>query len=155
MEEKKKVFPHNDLPVGLCCDHAGYEMKEYIIGLLNEEGVAFKDYGAYSPESSDYPDFAHPLARAVESGECYLGIAVCGTGNGINMTLNKHQGVRSALCWTGEVAFYARAHNNANILTLPGRIIANAEAKHIIEIFFNTEFEGGRHQRRIDKISVE
>lgn len=153
--EEKKVFPKNDKPVGLCSDHAGYEMKEYIIGLLNEEGVEFRDYGTYTSESSDYPDFAHPLARAVENGECYMGIAFCGTGNGINMTLNKHQGVRSALCWMGEIAYYARLHNNANILTLPARIVANVEAKHIIEIFFNTQFEGGRHQRRIDKIPVE
>jgi len=153
--EEKNIFPKSDKPIGLCSDHAGYYMKEYVIGLLNSEGIEFKDYGAYTSESSDYPDFAHPMARAIEQGECEMGIALCGTGNGINMVLNKHQGVRSALCWMGDVAFYARAHNNANVLTLPARVIADVEAKHIIQIFFNTEFEGGRHQRRVSKIPVE
>lgn len=153
--EVKKIFPANDRPVGICSDHAGFVMKDYIIALFKTEGINYKDYGTYSAESCDYPDYAHQLARAVESGECYKGIAICGTGNGINMALNKHQGIRSALCWSGETAFYSRAHNDANILTLPGRIIADAEAKHIIEIFFNTAFEGGRHQKRVDKIPLK
>ena len=102
----------------------------------------------------DYPDFAHPLALAVEAGECYPGIAICGSGNGINMTLNKHQGIRAALCWIPEIAHLARLHNDANILVMPGRFITNEEAVQIMEQFFSTEFEGGRHIRRINKIPI-
>lgn len=146
------IFSKTEKPIGICSDHAGFELKNYIISILEEEGVDYKDYGACSSESCDYPDFAHKLGNAIESGECEVGIAMCGTGNGINITLNKHQKVRSALCWTGEIAYYAKAHNNANVITLPARIIAKEEARHILSLFFNTEFEGGRHQARIDKI---
>lgn len=138
--------------IGLTSDHAGYELKEFAKEVLDKKGIPYKDYGAQSAESSDYPDFAHPLAYAVEKGEVYMGIAVCGTGNGIAITLNKHMGIRAALCWTAEIAKLARAHNNANILVMPGRFISNEEATKAIEAFLNTEFEGGRHQRRIDKI---
>lgn len=141
--------------IGLCSDHAGFELKEYVRGWLEVKGWPYKDYGTYSAESCDYPDFAHQLAQAVEAGECYPGIAICGSGNGINMTLNKHQGVRAALCWTAEIAHLARQHNDANVLVMPGRFIGTEEADMIMTEFFNTAFEGGRHQRRIDKIPVQ
>lgn len=141
--------------VGLACDHAGYEMKEFVIGLLEAEGIAYKDFGTYSTDSVDYPDYAHPLATAVEKGECYPGIAICGSGNGITITLNKHQGIRAALCWNEEIARLARLHNDANIVSMPGRFIDQVMAAKIVETFLNTEFEGGRHQKRIDKIPVK
>ena len=142
-------------PVGLACDHAGYEMKQIVMRELDVRGIAYKDFGTYSTDSCDYPDFAHPLALAVEAGECYPGIAICGSGNGISMTLNKHQGIRAALCWTAEIAHMARLHNDANVLVMPGRYISTEEADMIMTEFFSTEFEGGRHQKRIDKIPVK
>lgn len=141
-----------DKPLGICSDHAGYELKSIIEGYLEANGVAYKDFGTYSAESCDYPDFAHPCAAAVEAGECYPAIAMCGSGNGIAMTLNKHQGIRAAICWTTELAALARQHNNANVLVLPARFIAPEVALEIVDVFLNTDFEGGRHQRRIDKI---
>lgn len=150
------IFPEKlGTPIGLCSDHAGFEMKKYIIGLLEEEGISYKDYGTYSAESSDYPDFAHKLGCAIDNGECVVGIALCGTGNGINITLNKHQGVRSALCWNSDIAFYAKSHNDANVICFPARVIANEEAKHILKRFFEATFEGGRHERRIEKIPIK
>lgn len=143
------------IPVGLCSDHAGFELKNIIIGYLESQGIAYKDFGTFSAESCDYSDFAHPCALAVESGEVYPGVAVCGSGNGIGMTLNKHQGIRAALCWLPELARLARAHNNANILVLPGRFIEPEVALQCVDVFFSTDFEGGRHQRRIDKMPVE
>ncbi|EGJ72345.1 sugar-phosphate isomerase, RpiB/LacA/LacB family [Bacteroides coprosuis DSM 18011] len=140
--------------IGICADHAGYELKTYVAEWLKEKGYDVKDFGTHSEERCDYPDFAHPLARAVEAKECELGVAVCGSGNGINMTLNKHQGIRAALCWTEEIAELARQHNNANVLVMPGRFISQEEANKILTIFFSTEFEGGRHQQRIDKIPI-
>ena len=141
------------LPVALCSDHAGYPTKEAIKRWLDEQGIAYKDFGTHSEESCDYPDFAHPCAAAVEQGECYPGIAVCGSGQGVNMTLNKHEDVRSALCWNVEVARLARQHNDANAIALPGRFINDKEAIQMIEAFLTVPFEGGRHQRRIDKIA--
>ena len=141
--------------IGICSDHAGYLLKEYIKRWLTSKGWEFKDFGTHSEESCDYPDFAHPLALAVESGECYPGIAVCGSGNGISMTLNKHQGIRAALCWEPEIARLARQHNDANILVMPGRFVTNEEADKIMTEFFESQFEGGRHQKRIDKIPVK
>jgi len=141
--------------IGICSDHAGYLLKEYVKRWLTSKGWEFKDFGTYSEESCDYPDFAHPLALAVESGECYPGIAVCGSGNGISMTLNKHQGIRAALCWEPEIARLARQHNDANILVMPGRFVTNEEADKIMTEFFESQFEGGRHQKRIDKIPVK
>lgn len=144
----------NKKTVGLACDHAGYEMKEFVKNMLTARDYECKDFGAYSTESVDYPDFAHPLALAVEQGECYPGIAICGSGNGINMTLNKHQGIRSALCWTDELASLARAHNDANVLVMPGRFIPMEMAEKIVDAFLATPFEGGRHNRRVEKIPV-
>ena len=140
--------------VGMACDHAGFEMKEHVKALLEARGYVCKDFGTYSTDSVDYPDFAHPLALAVEAGECYPGIAICGSGNGINMTLNKHQSIRSALCWTDELASLARAHNDANVLVMPGRFIPMEMAEKIVDTFLSTPFEGGRHCRRVDKIPV-
>ena len=147
------LFQNSEKPIGLASDHAGFATKSYIIRILEENGIPYKDFGTFSGESADYPDYAHPLATAVEKQACYPGIAVCGTGNGINMTMNKHQGIRSALCWNTEVAFYARAHNDANVLALPGRLLSEQEVYDILVMFLNTPFEGERHERRIGKIS--
>lgn len=143
------------MKIALCSDHAGYEMKAMIEGYLESQGKEFDDFGTYSAESCDYPDFAHPAATAVEEGQCYPGIALCGTGNGIGMTLNKHQGIRAALCWDVEIAKLARQHNDANVLVLPARFIDPVVALAIVDAFLNTPFEGGRHQRRIDKIPAK
>lgn len=145
-------FNDSEKPIGLASDHAGFNAKSYIIEVLEDMGLKYRDFGAYSTDSTDYTDYAHPLALAVESGECRFGIAMCGTGNGINMTLNKHQGIRAALCWNPEITFYARAHNNANVLSLPGRFLDNDEILEILKVFLNTPFEGGRHERRVNKI---
>lgn len=141
--------------IAICSDHAGYELKSIIEGYLEANNLEFEDFGTFSAESCDYPDFAHPAARAVEEGKCYPGIAMCGSGNGIAMTLNKHQGIRAALCWNTELASLARRHNDANVLVLPARFIEPALALQIVDTFLSTGFEGGRHQRRIDKIPVK
>ena len=125
------------------------------IQYLEPKGYQYKDFGTYSDTSCDYPDFAHPLAEAVESGECYPGIAICGSGEGMVMTLNKHQGIRAGLAWDKEVAGLIRQHNNANVLVMPGRFIANKLAETIMDEFFKTPFEGGRHERRVEKIPVK
>ena len=140
--------------IGIACDHAGYEMKEFLVGYLGAQGYEVLNFGTDSPESVDYPDFAHPLAEAVESGELPLGVALCGTGEGMAMTLNKHQGIRAGLAWAPEIGALIRQHNNANVLVLPARFITNDEAVNILDTFLATEFEGGRHQRRIDKMAV-
>ncbi len=142
----------SNIPVGLCSDHAGFELKSIIDGYLLSQGIESKDFGTYSADSCDYPDYAHPCALAVENGEVFPAIAICGTGNGIGMTLNKHQGIRAALCWNTEIASLARRHNDANVLVLPARFIAPEVALQIVDVFLSTEFEGGRHQKRIDKI---
>ena len=141
--------------IGLASDHAGFELKEFVKQWLEQKGWEYKDFGTYSTASCDYPDLAHPLAEAVEAGECYPGIAICGSGEGISMTLNKHQGIRAALCWIPEIARLARQHNDSNVLVMPGRFIDTATADQIMTEFFNTAFEGGRHQARIDKIPVK
>lgn len=140
--------------IGLAADHAGYEMKEVIAGYLMACGYAIKDYGTHSTASVDYPDYAHPLALGIENGECRLGIALCGSANGISITLNKHQGIRAAICWLPELASLARRHNDANVCSLPARFIDNKMACDIVDTFLAAEFEGGRHQARIDKIPV-
>lgn len=139
-------------PIGLASDHAGFPLKEYIIELFDKQGVNYIDLGTHSTESVDYPDFAHKLGKAIDNKECDFGIAICGTGNGINMALNKHQHVRAALCWNKEIAELVRMHNDANVLVMPGRFITQEEALEMINTFFTTNFEGGRHQTRIDKI---
>lgn len=141
--------------VGLASDHAGYELKQFVKQYLEKKGITYKDFGTYSTESCDYPDFAHPLAEAVEKGECYPGIGICGSGEGISMTLNKHQQIRAALCWLPEIAHLARQHNDANVLVMPGRFINTDMAEKIMDEFFSTDFEGGRHLRRINKIPVQ
>lgn len=147
--------PTEKKPIGVASDHAGFELKKFVLSYLEEKGIPYKDFGTYSGESVDYPDFAHPLACAVERGECYPGIGICGSGNGINMTLNKHQGIRAALCWIKEISVLARQHNNANVCVMPGRFIDNHTARAILDAFLSTPFEGGRHERRIEKIPAK
>ena len=141
--------------VAMCSDHAGYELKSIIQGYLDSQDIEYTDFGTNSTESCDYPDFAHPCAEAVENGVCFPGIAMCGSGNGIQMTLNKHQGIRAALCWTVELAKLARQHNDANVLVLPARFIEPVLALEIVDAFLNTPFEGGRHVNRVNKIPVK
>ena len=138
--------------IGLAADHAGFSFKEQIKKQLINQGYIIIDFGTHSSESMDYPNVAHPLALAVEQGRVALGIALCGSGNGINMTLNKHQGVRSALCWTPEIAALARRHNDANACALPSRFMAIESVFEVIEAFLSTPFEGGRHQQRVAQI---
>ena len=140
--------------VGLASDHAGFELKQYVKEYLEANGLEYKDYGTYSTDSCDYPDFAHALARGIEQCEVDKGIAICGSGEGISMTLNKHQRIRAALVWIPEIAHMTRLHNDANVLVMPGRYIDTKVAHDIMDEFFNTEFEGGRHVRRIEKIPV-
>ena len=139
------------LPIG--ADHAGFQLKAILIDHLKSKGYEVEDFGCYSEDSIDYPDFGHPVASAVEENPGTLGILICGSGNGINMTANKHQGVRSALCWKTEIAQLAREHNNANILALPARFITTEEALEMVDVFFSTAFEGGRHELRVNKIA--
>jgi ribose 5-phosphate isomerase B len=141
------------IPIG--ADHAGFTLKETIIKHLESKGYDIKDFGCFSEVSIDYPDYAHPVAEMVENNSGTIGILICGSGNGINMTANKHQGIRSALCWKKEIAELARQHNNANIITLPARFITEEEAIEMVDVFLSTEFEGGRHQNRIDKIACQ
>ncbi|WP_423129851.1 ribose 5-phosphate isomerase B [Gaoshiqia sp. Z1-71] len=143
------------MKIALASDHAGFERKQVVLKYLGDEGIETKDFGAYSSESSDYPDFAHPMADAVEKGEFDFGISLCGSGNGINIVANKHQQIRSAICWKPEIAALARLHNDANICALPARFITDDEAIMIVKTFIKTEFEGGRHSRRINKIPIK
>jgi len=135
------------------CDHGGYETKEFIVNKLKEFGYKVNDKGTYSEESVDYPDFIHPVAYSIQTGEYERGIIICGSGNGAQMTANKYSKVRAALCWKNELAELARLHNNANILALPGRFVTNEEAWEMVNTFLTTSFEGGRHQKRIEKLS--
>ena len=141
--------------VAIASDHAGYHMKLSMIGYLEEKGYRVKDFGTDSEEAVDYPDFGHQLAEAVESGTCTLGISLCGSGNGINMVTNKHQGIRGALCWNREISMLARSHNDANICSIPTRFVDLEMVKEIIDAFLETDFEGGRHVKRIKKIPIQ
>ena len=157
--------------VGVACDHAGFALKKFVLQYLEEnagfalkkfvlqyleeKGYPVKDYGTWSDASVDYPDFGHALAEGIESGEVYPGIAICGSGEGISITLNKHQKVRAGLCWIPEIAHLIRQHNDANVLVMPGRFIDNNMARKIMDEFFTATFEGGRHQKRVDKIPVQ
>ena len=145
----------NQKPIALAADHGGYELKEAIKSHLADLGLAAEDYGTFGTESCDYPDFAHALACGIEQGEVKQGIAICGSGEGISMTLNKHQGIRAALVWDPEIAHMTRLHNDANVLAMPGRYIDTETARKIMDEFLNTPFEGGRHIRRIEKIPVK
>ena len=140
--------------IGLASDHAGFALKQHVKEYLEGKGITYHDYGTYSEESCDYPDYAHALAEGIEAGECEKGIAICGSGEGISITLNKHQNIRAALCWMPEIAHLARLHNNANVLVMPGRFITNEEADAIMDEYFQTPFEGGRHERRVAKIAI-
>ena len=139
--------------IAIGSDHAGFDLKESIKKYLLDNNFNIIDFGPNSDERTDYADFAHPVANFVEQDKDFYGILICGSGNGINMTANKHQGIRSALCWQYEIAELARLHNNANILVLPARFISIEEAEKCVHIFFNTDFEGGRHSDRVDKIA--
>lgn len=145
--------PLKEIRIAICNDHAGYELKTSLVKVLQNEVDEIKDFGCYSTESCDYPDFGHKLAIEVEKGYFDFGISICGSGNGINMTVNKHQGIRSALCWKNEIAALARQHNNANVIALPARFISEQEALEMVHIFLTTDFEGGRHEKRVEKIA--
>jgi ribose 5-phosphate isomerase B len=142
------------MKIAIGCDHAGYKMKEYIKEYLTSKKIELKDFGTYSEERADYPDFAHAVSNVVENKEFDLGILVCGSGNGINIAANKHQGIRAALCWNEELAALARQHNDANILSLPGRFIDDDTALKCVDAFLNNTFEGGRHADRVNKIAT-
>jgi len=140
--------------IGFASDHAGYRLKMQLIDYLNNKEYSIVDFGCNSNESCDYPDFAHLMAKAIQDGELESGISICGSGNGINMVVNKYSKIRSALCWNKEIAILARTHNNANVCALPARFIAVPLAKQVVDIFLETAFDGGRHQIRIDKIPI-
>tara|TARA_B100000902_G_scaffold99702_1_gene102126 strand:+ start:15130 stop:15570 length:441 start_codon:yes stop_codon:yes gene_type:complete len=142
------------IKIGLACDHAGFNYKEKLKEYLSSKENKIKDFGCYSLDSVDYPDFAHQLAESIENKENTLGIQFCGTGNGINMSANKHQEIRAALCWNTHIAEQARLHNNANILTMPARHLSWEEVKNIVDVFLSTDFEGGRHEKRVNKIKI-
>lgn len=143
-----------DKLIGLCSDHAGYDLKEHLKQLLEARGYTVRDFGCHSAERCDYPDFAHPMGRALQAGELQRGISVCGSGNGISMVMNKYPKVRAALCWQEELAKLAREHNDANVLSLPARFISESEAEKILDAFLSTSFEGGRHVSRVEKIPI-
>lgn len=140
--------------IGICSDHAGFELKEKLKNVLTDKGFEVLDFGTYSSESSDYPDFAHQLGKAIDDGTLIRGLSICGSGNGISMTMNKHAKVRAALCWNKEIAELARFHNDANVCSMPARFISYTLALEILDAYLNTGFEGGRHQTRIDKIPL-
>lgn len=140
-------------PIAIGADHAGYEYKTVIIELLENKGLKVKDFGTYNTDSVDYPDFAHPVANAVEKGEAGCGVLICGSANGVAITANKHQGIRAAVTWTAEIARLARQHNNANIICIPARYVPAPIAEEMVNVFFSTSFEGGRHEKRVEKIA--
>ena len=141
------------MKIAIGSDHAGFEHKEVLKEWLTNNGYEVSDFGTHSLDSVDYPDFAHPVADAVEKKEASLGVLLCGSANGVAVTANKHQGIRAALCWTEEIAALARQHNNANVVCIPARFVSNQQAEKILKTFLQTEFEGGRHSRRVEKIS--
>lgn len=139
--------------IAIGCDHAGFVVKEYIKQNLEKTGYTFHDFGTFSETSMDYPDIAHPLAKAIQSGEYKFGILICGSGNGVAIVANKYTGIRAAICWLEDITTLARRHNDANIIVLPARFISMEAAVQFVQLFVTTEFEGGRHQRRVDKIT--
>ena len=140
-------------PIAIGSDHAGFDIKEDLISFLEGKGLAYKDFGTYTKDSVDYPDFAHPVASAVEAGEFAFGVLLCGTANGVAITANRHKGIRAALCWGEEIAKLVREHNDANIICIPGRFVRQGDAEKMLQIFMTTDFEGGRHQRRVEKMA--
>jgi len=148
------MSPFNlSLPVAIGSDHAGFDYKEAVISFLDGKSVSWKDFGTYSTDSVDYPDFAHPVAEAVEKNEAAFGILICGSGNGVAITANKHQNIRAAICWGEELAELSRKHNDANIICIPARFVKENLVENMVEIFMHTDFEGGRHENRVKKIS--
>lgn len=141
--------------IPMACDHAGYELKEYLKKYLTEKGYEIKDFGTYSSDSVDYPDMIHPLAKEINEGVYEIGVIMCGSANGVSMVANKYPNIRCALCWEEEIAKLAKQHNNANIISLPARFISQEKASLILDAFLTTDFEGGRHQKRVDKISIK
>lgn len=148
------VFDSNK-PIAIGADHAGFEYKQMIGDMLENRGLKIKDFGTFSADSVDYPDFAHPVSLAVENGEASVGILICGSANGVAIAANKHQGIRAAICWDDNIAALARQHNNANIICIPSRFVSPPAAEEMVNIFLSTAFEGGRHQKRVDKIEVK
>ncbi len=148
------VFDSNK-PIGIGSDHAGLEYKQFLVEWLTSKGLAVKDYGTYTADSVDYPDYAHAVATAVENGDAACGILLCGSANGVAITANKHQQIRAGLCWQNEVALLIRKHNNANIICIPARFVSVHVAQQMVETFISTEFEGGRHATRVNKIACE
>ncbi len=144
---------NNEIAIG--SDHAGFILKEYLKNVLLKKGYDVTDFGTNSEDSVDYPDYAHPVGQSIEKGRFNRAVVLCGSGNGVNMTINKYNSVRSALCWNEEIAKLARLHNNANVLALPGRFVEKEEAEKILNAFLDTEFEGGRHTNRVNKICVK
>lgn len=142
------------MKIGIASDHAGFQLKQFVKEYLNEKGIEYKDYGTYDEASCNYAEYGHALAEGIERGEVCPGIAICGSGEGISMTLNKHQGIRAGLCWMPEIAHLTRQHNDANVLVMPGRFIDNDMARAIMDEFLNTPFEGGRHHSRIAAIPL-
>ncbi|RTL58420.1 MAG: ribose 5-phosphate isomerase B [Sphingobacteriales bacterium] len=140
-------------PIAIGSDHAGFDYKEQLISFLDGKGLPYKDFGTYSKDSVDYPDYAHPVATAVENGEAAFGILLCGTANGVAITANKHQHIRAALCWGEEIAKLTREHNDANIICIPARFVREGVAERMVQIFMTTGFEGGRHLNRVNKIA--
>ena len=149
------MTPLKDMKIAMASDHAGYPLKQEVRAWLESQGAQVNDFGCYSTDSCEYPDYAHPLAEAIEKGEFPMGIVICSTGNGICMTANKHQGIRAALCWDKPLAELARQHNNANVLGLPANFITKEKALEMVKVFFSTDFEGGRHERRVSKIACK
>lgn len=144
---------NKDKPVAIGADHAGFEYKSALIEILEQEGLEIKDFGTYSADSVDYPDFAHPVAESVGTGESGCGVLVCGSANGVAITANKHQDIRAAICWKDEIAQLSRQHNNANIICIPARFVNKDEARQMLQTFLATSFEGGRHENRVKKIA--
>jgi ribose 5-phosphate isomerase B len=141
-------------PIAIGSDHAGFDYKEDLISYLEGKGFPFKDFGTHSKDSVDYPDFAHPVADAVEKNEASFGILLCGSANGVAITANKHKGIRAAICWGEEIAKLSREHNNANVICIPARFVREGDAEKMVDIFMRTSFEGGRHERRVEKIAM-
>ncbi|MDO4819506.1 MAG: RpiB/LacA/LacB family sugar-phosphate isomerase [Prevotella sp.] len=141
--------------IGIASDHAAFALKQFVKKYLEEKGLPYKDYGTYTEDSCNYAEYGHKLAEGIERGEVYPGIAMCGSGEGISMTLNKHQGIRAGLCWNKEISHLIRQHNDANVIVLPGRFIDKETAREVLDEFFATDFEGGRHQARIDAIPLK